>query len=215
MTHPVTCGPNARVRPDRRRYRDGVSFFEPAPPPEPLPERHWSPPLWDRPSEGTIPALVPVNELLHVGSEIAVALQSVSVYPNGFVVNFLSIADPHATDGRVGMPFFGGFGRPDLTGGMPRVGVRFADGRTAGREASFGEIDKDGDGVPTQPIVHMAGGGGGSRGFTYSVWVFPLPPDGPVEVFLSVPAIDLDECRVLLDGGAIRGAAAAARPIWT
>ena len=42
------------------------AFFEPIPPPMPDGGRHqWSPPAWDRPSEGAVPWYVPVNALVH------------------------------------------------------------------------------------------------------------------------------------------------------
>ena len=104
-----------------------------------------------------------------------------------------------------------------MVSAIPRIGVRFADGGTAGREGWFGAPDdmpKDADGIPTVPILRSLGGGGGSHGYHVSVWVFPLPPDGPVEVFVSLPGVD-DESRVVLDGATIRSAAEGAIVVWT
>lgn len=162
-----------------------------------------------------MPAVLPINALLHSGTDAAVALQSLSVYPNGFVINFFSLANPHSLQPQNGVSFITGLGRPDFMSGMPRVGVRFADGRSGGREAARSQLEKDADGIPTQPVVQMAGGGGGGRGFSYSVWVFPLPPEGPLEVFVSVPALDLNEVSVTIDGAAVRDAAANAKALWT
>ena len=51
-------------------------FFEPLPP-EPTPEeRKWAPPLWDRPSEGTIPAVLAVNEIVHESEDAVVLVDS-------------------------------------------------------------------------------------------------------------------------------------------
>jgi hypothetical protein len=63
----------------------------------------------------------------------------------------------------------------------PRIGIHFSDGRAAGREATLfhgGHLNvaKDDRGIPTEPILTMTGGGGGSHGWDFSVWVFPLPP---------------------------------------
>jgi hypothetical protein len=60
----------------------------------------------------------------------------------------------------------------------------------------------------------MTGAGGGSRGFHVSVWVFPLPPDGPVDIFVSVPVLGDDETSLVVDGSAIRAAAERAKVIW-
>ncbi len=102
---------------------------------------------------------------------------------------------------------------------MPRIGVRFSDGRTAGRESAFGpspfDLPKDAQGFPTEPIVRMTGGGGGSHGYHFGMWVYPLPPEGPLEIYVSLPALDASDKRVVVDGEEIRAAAERAQVIWT
>jgi hypothetical protein len=115
-----------------------MSFFEPLPPPPPESARQWSPPAWDRPSEGTVPAIVPVGEIVHRSDDVVVELEHIRAYPNGFTIN----------------------------------------------------------------------------GYRFSVWVFPLPPDGPIEVYVSLPAAAAPESRVVLDGAVVRSAAERARVIW-
>lgn len=101
---------------------------------------------------------------------------------------------------------------------LPRVGVRFADGRTAGREASlFGppqDVPKDDDGIPTVPVVRFTGSSRGAGGYHVRVWVFPLPPEGLVEVHVALPGSDVPESTVVLDGALVRSAAERARVIW-
>ncbi len=53
---------------------------------------------------------------------------------------------------------------------------------------SMHNLPKDELGVPTQPYVGFAGGGGGGSGWTLSIWVYPLPPDGPLEIFVALPS---------------------------
>ena len=100
---------------------------------------------------------------------------------------------------------------------MPRVGVRFADGRVGGRSAMPGmhNLPTDELGVPTQPYVGFAGGGGGGSGWTLNIWVHPLPPDGPLEIFVALPSPATQELSTVLGGGAVRAAAQRARSIWT
>lgn len=193
-----------------------MSFFEPLPPPPPESARRWSPPAWDRPSEGTLPAIVPVGEIVHRNDDVVVEIEHVRAYPNGFTINLVILTNPHLGQGTLRHVMFGGGGR-DLRQRFPRIGVRFADGRAAGREASFsGHLDvaKDDRGIPTEPILTMAGGGGGSHGYHFGVWVFPLPPDGPLEVYVSLPGADDPESKVVLDGAVVREAAERARVIW-
>lgn len=192
-----------------------MSFFEPLPPP-PDAQYQWSPPLWDRPSEGVVPAIVPVGALLHRGDDVAVALQYLGVYPNGFTINILIASDPHQQRvGRsIGMLSVGG---SDPMQRFPRVGVRFADGSVGGQGTQFGarELAKDEHGVPTEPFVGMSGGGGGSHSFQFGVWVFPLPPDGPLDIFVSLPAAGVDEAHVTVDGALVRAHAEHAHVLWS
>jgi len=193
-----------------------MSFFEPLPAPPPDTPQQWSPPVWDRPSEGTLPEIVPVSEIVHRSDSVVVELEHLRVYPNGFTINLYALMDPHLGHRGASFAMLGGPG-PDLRQRYPRVGVRFADGRTAGRDAKFPfqqGIAKDERGIPTEPVLAMTGGGGGSHGYHFGVWVFPLPPDGPLEVYLSIPAAGHSESKVVIDGAVIRSAAERARVIW-
>lgn len=205
----------------------GGFFFEPAPPPREPPQRHWSAPAWDRPSEGTVPWLLPVNAVVHRSEDAVVWVESIAVYPNGFLVNVRLLVDPHRSPMELRGPMMRRGAR------APRVGVRFADGRTAGQEAGMagGWIGatptsvgigpapqqgpaKDVNGFPTTPIARPVGGGGGSHGWRFGVWVYPLPPEGPLEVFVSMPVVGLDEGKIEVDGGEVRAAAARAIIVW-
>ena len=98
---------------------------------------------------------------------------------------------------------------------FPRVGVRFADGRPGRRSPHpFTDAEKDEDGMPTRPIIRMTGGGGGGNGFRRGLWVFPLPPPGPVEIFVSAPQVGGDESRVIVEGADVLAAAERAEVIW-
>jgi hypothetical protein len=190
-----------------------VSFFEPLPPEPPRPERHWAPPAWDRPSEGTLPAIVPVGAVVYQTDSVAVAIESLGVYANGFTVNIAILLSPHQDPMNVhNVIHRGGMGR------MPRIGVRFADGRTGGRQPGFGrgDIPKDTEGLPSEPFVGFSGGGGGGpQGWRFSTWVYPLPPDGPLEIFVSLPAAGLEEASTTVEGSVVREASRRAKVIWS
>jgi hypothetical protein len=195
-----------------------MSFFEQLPPPPPASARQWQAPAWDRPSEGTLPAVVPIGEILIRGDSAVVELDVLRVYPNGFTINLFIVTNPQLEQTQPGFGMFGGRGAEGMQR-MPRIGVRFSDGRTAGREAVFGrspfDVPKDAQGLPTEPVIRMTGGGGGSHGYHFGVWVYPLPPEGPLEIYVSLPALEESDKQVVLDGGAIRAAAEKAQVIWT
>ena len=47
----------------------------------------WRAPIWDRPSEGTVPAVLAVDALMFQNDVVAVAIDRLEVYPNGFMIN--------------------------------------------------------------------------------------------------------------------------------
>jgi hypothetical protein len=187
-----------------------MSFFEPLPPPPEPSQRAWSAPAWDRPSEGTLPATLAVNAVLGQEERAVVAIPTLDVYPNGFQINVQILVNPsHLQEVQALMH------RPRL--GMVRIGVRFADGRVGGQGPAGGRLDlaKDEEGIPTQPFVGFAGGGGGSGMWRFSAWVFPLPPDGPLEIFVALPEPASSEYSTVLNGSSVRAAAEDARIIWS
>lgn len=153
---------------------------------------------------------MPVDTLLHQGEEVAVAVSHLDVFPNGFRINVVILTNPHRPRGLLNRMYHG----PQ---DMPRIGVRFSDGRVGGREGGRGfmAVPKDEQGMPTQPYVGFGGGGGGSGGWRFGVWVFPLPPDGPLEIFLALPSPATEEMNLVVDGTAVRSAAERAKVIWT
>jgi hypothetical protein len=60
------------------------------------------------------------------------------------------------------------------------------------------------------------GGGGGMH--TYSsadhLWLWPLPPDGEIEIVMQWPAFGIGETRVIIDAGTVSELSARARPFW-
>jgi hypothetical protein len=190
-----------------------MSFFEPLPPEPPRVEHTWRPPLWDRPSEGTLPAVVPVHQTVVRTDELVVEIELVRVYPNGFTVGLMALGDPRS-DERITTKLMGfGHGRGGEAG-FPRLGVRFADGRTAGRESHGRSVTRDDRGMPTEPLVRMTSGGGGSSGMRTEFWIHPLPPPGPVEVIVGLPTLDDLEQSVIVDGDMIIDASRRAQVIW-
>jgi hypothetical protein len=196
-----------------------VSFFEPLPPPPPPPEpeHRWAPPIWDRASEGTLPVILPVGEIVHRGDVVAIEVECLRVYPNGFTIDLVALMNPRLDPMSANQLIVGGPGL-DMGSRLPRVGIRFADGRTAGREADLygipADVPKDDDGIPTEPVLRFMGSGGGSGAYHVRVWVFPLPPEGPVEIHVALPGSDVPESTVVLDGGLVRSAAERAQVIW-
>jgi hypothetical protein len=155
--------------------------------------------------------LLPVNAIAHQGPDAVIAVENLGVYPNGFTVNVRVLMNPHSQNDI-------GASLRARAGHWPRIGVRFSDGRSGGRSPRLrgllAGLAKDEQGLPTEPFVNFVGGvGGGSAGWQFRAWVYPLPPEGPVEIFVQVPT--MDESSVTVDGLAVRRAAERAIVIWS
>jgi hypothetical protein len=62
------------------------------------------------------------------------------------------------------------------------------------------------------PVLRFVGGGGAGATYRFGVWVFPLPPAGPLAIFTEMA--DLPESSVTIDSALILDAAKRARIIW-
>ncbi len=49
---------------------------------------------WDRPSEGTVPAVLAVDAVVLHSDVVAIAVDRLEVYPNGFTIHLLMRVDP-------------------------------------------------------------------------------------------------------------------------
>jgi hypothetical protein len=158
-----------------------------------------------------LPATVAVAAVLLQNEDMVVALTHLDVFSNGFRINLVLLLDPHRAQELQARAPRG----PMML--MPRIGVRFADGRVGGRSPMRSRLDvpKDEQGLPTEPFVGFSGGGGGTGGWHFGAWVYPLPPEGPLEIFVALPGPDSDEIRTVVDGSAVRAAAERARVIWS
>jgi hypothetical protein len=152
-----------------------------------------------------------VDAVLQQTEDMVVALTHLDVFSNGFRINLVVLLDPSRVQELQARAPRG----PRML--MPRIGVRFADGRVGGRSAMRGRLDvpKDEQGLPTQPFVGYGGGGGGTGGWRFGAWVYPLPPEGPLEIFVALPGADTHEISTVVEGSAVRAATARARVIWS
>jgi hypothetical protein len=201
-----------------------MPFFDPLPPePEFAPEQPtgWRPPAWDRPSEAVLGAPVPIVALLAKTDRVAVALAHIAAYPNGFTFDVVIIGNPMAPRPRMEHGPFGMMGGTRMRRG-PRVGFEFADGKRVdesgpapfpGRTMVLG-IQKDELGIPTEPILHSQGGGGGGSHYQMRFWCYPLPPPGPLNVYVEWADADIPESMIVLDANGIIDAAPRALTLW-
>jgi hypothetical protein len=191
-----------------------MSFFESIPvppPPEPV-QRHR--PVW-MPSDAVIPGSVPAELMLIRTEQVAVAIGSVRAYPNGFefTLHTRLRREDESGPGHADPLELHGYRRgTQVPDEVMRLGVMYADGRRVATRSGDRWPDEDGD--SEQLVLQQNGGGGGDRTWDGDMWVYPLPPEGPVTFVASWPKHGVTETRAELDGAAIREAARRAVILW-
>ena len=190
-------------------------------PEETEPERQ---PWWQA-AENELPVLLPVSEILAATDNLALGLFGVAVHSDG--VEF-------RLEGRLrrnGMPmkewndlctdFVGHspMGGPSHPSGRLRFGLVLGDGEKVLGDGSpfFGGHDPMS--APTGHSLSRRNGGASGSSHSYMsterLWLWPLPPEGPIEFVMQWPALGIDERRVVLDGSAMRTLAARVQRFWT
>jgi hypothetical protein len=193
-----------------------VSFFPPDPPEDENegPEREPAP--WWKPSDAEFAPLFPIDATIAVNENVAIIVAAVRVYSNG--VEF--VIDRRIRRGRASSQewremqskIHDRFVR--LHPERLRYGVLLGDGQ----QVIVGSPPRVHGVVPEKHTLNRTSGGStGSEDFYRAddaMWLWPLPPEGPVEVVVQWPAFDVPESRVVLDSVPLRELASQARPVW-
>ncbi|MFF1633271.1 hypothetical protein [Leifsonia sp. NPDC058248] len=194
-----------------------MNFFPPDRPHNQTEASQQDPAPWWKPSDAELPALFPIGEVIAQSDTVVLIVAVARVYSNG--VEFL-------IDRRLRR---GGLSRRDWQQmqwqmhdhyaqhdpDRLRYGVVLGDGQQLildGPPSMYGE-------VPERHSLSLSGGnGGGSEDFYRfddGMWLWPLPPEGPLEVVAQWPAFGIPESRVVLDSAPLIELAAQARPVWS
>jgi hypothetical protein len=142
--------------------------------------------------------------LITRSGRFVVAVRHVVAFPAGVEVE----AEAHSRGTAPG---------PDDVSGLPELRFRIllADGREAAQDDEAGLWSGAGPMLKVTGFEGSSGGPGGDEHVRMSLWLWPLPPPGPVTVTCSWPGRGLQDASIVLDGDAIRAAASQALPFWT
>lgn len=200
-----------------------VTFFPPDPAPD-RPEIDDEPPVrmpwWNAPSD-EIPALVPVTRVLAVTPHVAISLIGVHVYGDGLELQVYR----RLRRGDLGRDEWS-----DLTGKFTEhwPGGQAGSGRLRyGAELASGDhviagqpgFDIDMSGSPARrPSLAQGGGNGNGDGHTYAMsdllWLWPLPPDGALDIVVQWTALGIAETRTALEPTRYSELAARSTKLW-
>jgi hypothetical protein len=141
--------------------------------------------------------------LIARSDQCVVAVRHVLAFPAGVEVE----VEAHGRQGRQGPE--------DLTG-YPQLRFRlsFADGREAAQDDEAGLRNGLGPMLSVTASEGSSGGPDDDEHVRLSLWIWPLPPPGPVTMTCSWPDRGLQGAGLVLDGAEIRAAASQAVPFW-
>lgn len=182
--------------------------------PHPPEQRYRSVP-WHGAPPATIPATVPVERVLARTDDVAVTISALQVYPAGLEFEVVFFSRPgieeDGDDAFDGMLFHHHHRRGSgVSDDVPRVGVRFADGR------KVTTLDEHGLRDPAEggPVLLGRGGGGGGERYAQSYWLWPLPETGPLTFVCAWPGRGIPVTSLDVDGDEVRAAARRAQVVF-
>jgi hypothetical protein len=179
-----------------------VSFFGP-PPPDPVRDVDYRMPEWHAPPDNVLPATVALNLVVARTQDLVVSIPEARVFPTGvsLQVAVQRREPPDRPDAFL-------FGPPHPEG--PRVGVLLAGGAKAVAGSPFPNAYER----PQGPVLLPRSGGGGGLRLHSELWLWPLPPPGPLTVVYEWAAQGIAETRVEVDATPIVEAADRAVELW-
>jgi hypothetical protein len=169
------------------------------------------------PPENEFPAGVGLSVLLGRTDDAAVGITQIEAFSTGFRFTLavrLRQALPEVARGGLYMLISSGV-HPGIEIPLADrllLGVEYPDGRRASTLQHMPGPGVVADGE--QLVLLQQGGEGGEQGVDQTYWVAPLPPEGPVAFVLAWPGFGMPESRTVLDGAAIRTAAARSHILW-
>jgi hypothetical protein len=167
-----------------------------------------------------VPAVLPWSRRLGGGENVRVALGAVYCWHEALGLDIWLFFQNQSGDLAQYLPF--PHARPNTVEGierLPRVGIEFADGRTATNLDYLATSSTEPDaGNPVLFPGTGGGGGGGTEGYSYMrqhLYLWPVPIDGDISLIVDWPHRRMAESRTVLNGDEIRSAAAAAIDVWS
>jgi hypothetical protein len=194
------------------------TFFE-MPPPEPsraTVQPRFRRQGWQGRPAGEVPGVVPVEAVIAATERVAVAVSALFVYADGLSFDLVAMSSLDAAEGAPPVdPMLHSHHHEPVSGPIPdamlRVGVALSDGRKATNVAPA-RLPPTGDDVL---VLSPGGGGGSSERYEQTYWLWPLPPDGAVQIVCEWPAHGIPVTTLDVDGAAVLAAAKRSRVVFS
>ncbi|MEH0108497.1 hypothetical protein V6N00_02050 [Tersicoccus sp. MR15.9] len=176
-------------------------------------------PAWWGPPDDEIPMTWASPAMLGVTDHVAVALIGAEVFSDGVILRIerrlRRLTMPRQTWSRHREVFLG-HDAEDAPGRL-RYGLVLDDGRNV-FDSGPAAGSADPFLTPSSSVLTRQGGGGSGDDRSFSttdrLWLWPLPPAGPLDLVFQWPDLGLDESHTALDGSAIVALSSRAVALW-
>lgn len=161
------------------------------------------------PPVGWVGGWVPWHVVVMRNRNVHAVVTEVYAFPTGVLFTLAVRVRPSALPNSSG-PF-----DPPVTMSIgssdgPLFGVGFADGQ----KTAFHRPPPPPDAGPEGPVLTMCGGTGGGGVDEMDVWLWPLPPEGPLTIVAAWPALEVPETAFRLGAAELLSAATRAEALW-
>jgi hypothetical protein len=162
------------------------------------------------------PATVAWNAVLFDSADVIAFVPALRVYPSGFHFTITALLRPRASEQAARGFADSGVVGPEAVGrpvGGLRIGVQFADGGRAAlqRNASRPQPRTT---ATSLPLIGNDRRTSDDGIFEWGIHVGGIPKDGSVQLYHQWLELDIPEAYTLIDGDALRSAAARAVELW-
>jgi hypothetical protein len=171
----------------------------------PAPERRYTFPA---PPRGWLGGWVPWHVELLRTDDLYIAVMGAVAYPTGVTITIGARARRRWSKSAVGNRSE----RPERPGPFGGLGGKFGVGFADGQKVALLETITAPD--STQPGLVVRSGGGSAEEWALDLWLWPLPPPGPLTLAMSWIERGISERTVLLDANELLAAAGKAEMLW-
>jgi hypothetical protein len=188
---------------------------------QPGPERFADRP-WEGPRSGVIGVSVPLDAVLVQSDSVLATLQRFVAYPEGAVFEFaLRLRRPLTLPSGTIEALSGGRAvrtswPPRRTRNSPalRFEVLYADGRRA-TSGGFGWLSDEAEQAERRgPVLRVLRGSGSPTAVNLDYWLWPLPPNGPLQFTLWWSGLGVEDGSATVEGAVLGEAASQSLIAW-
>lgn len=182
----------------------------------------WIPPAWIGPPSDELGEPVPLSLVVARSERALVAVRHATAYSSGVVLDVLALGRglSERDTNRLMHEQHLYPDEEERSPGFLHIGVELPGGRRVSNLGTPAHRLTSPDDEPDEPVLIQSGGGGGSAGdgqlsLEHRYWLWPLPEDGTMRLYVEWPALEISLSTAEVDTSALREAAERSQRLWS